>query len=328
MKENNDVVAGTGLYQKHRPKTLEDVVGQSGAIKVINGLFKGSTFPRALLFSGPSGCGKTTLARILQERLGCSQYDFEERNSADFRGIDSVREIRSRIALRPVGKMSDGRPGRVRIWLIDECHQITSDGQDAMLKLLEDAPSHVIFFLATTNPGKLKSTVKTRCTEIALKGVSAKDIKALVKKVALKEGLELPDEVADRIAEFAESSPRKALVLLESCYLLDTVEDMLEAIERGDQRSQGIELARCLMDTRTTWPKVAGILRTLDDEPEGVRRLILSYAQSILLSEKGNSEANLARAYMILSVFRYDIFASGKPGLTAACWELLAKARK
>src|SRR5690606_3369465 len=107
--------------------------------------------PHAMLFTGPSGCGKTTLARILRVKLRCSDNDFQEINAADFRGIDSIRSMRQQVGAAPLG-------GDSRIWLIDEAHSMTADAQNAFLKLLEDTPRHVYFFLATTDPQKLKKT--------------------------------------------------------------------------------------------------------------------------------------------------------------------------
>ena len=121
------------LYQKHRPVTLDDVVGQPVAVASVRQLLADGGVPHVLLFSGPSGCGKTTLARILQRELECSDLDWHEINSASFRGIDTVRQIQDDLIYRPVS-------GRSRIWLIDEAHQVTGTAQEAMLKILEDMP--------------------------------------------------------------------------------------------------------------------------------------------------------------------------------------------
>src|SRR5678816_4466960 len=111
------------LYKRIRPKRLKDLIGQDGAVKSIEKLLASSKMPHALLLTGPSGCGKTTIARILKAHLHCSDQDFFERNCADFRSVDDIREIRRHLDLRPLG-------GESRIWLIDECHKLTNDAQN------------------------------------------------------------------------------------------------------------------------------------------------------------------------------------------------------
>ena len=155
------------LYKKHRPKNLKRVFGQSVAIGTLKPLIEAKQVPHSLLLTGPSGCGKTTLARILVKELKCAKADFMEVNCADFRGIDTVRDIRTRMMQAPIG-------GDCRVWLIDEAHMLTSAAQTAFLKMLEDTPDHIYFFLATTHPQKLLKTIKTRCTEIKLKEMTAK----------------------------------------------------------------------------------------------------------------------------------------------------------
>lgn len=117
-----------GLYQAYRPRTFDEVVGNKEAIRTLESFIKRdiSEVPHAFLFSGPSGCGKTTLARILAKKLGCSDANFVEIDSADFRGIDTIREIRRQMRLAPVGG------GSCRVWLIDECHKLTGDAQSAL----------------------------------------------------------------------------------------------------------------------------------------------------------------------------------------------------
>ena len=135
------------LYKKHRPKTLARVVGNKSTVEALRSMLEARTLPHTLLFHGPSGTGKTTLARIVKNELGCLPTDFHEHNSSDFRGIDFIRELRSKVNLAAAGPC--------RVWIIDECHQLTRDAQNAALKILEDTPSHVYFFLCTTDPQKL-----------------------------------------------------------------------------------------------------------------------------------------------------------------------------
>ena len=119
-----------------------------------------------ILFTGPSGTSKTTLARIYKNHIGCSDMDFVELNAANFKGIDTVRDIIRDMNLSPM-------KGPVRMWLIDECHKMTNDAQNAFLKSLEDVPSHVRFCLATTDSSKLLKTLVSRCHKVQTKLLTA-----------------------------------------------------------------------------------------------------------------------------------------------------------
>lgn len=297
----------TELYRQHRPTTFNEVRGQKQAVRILHDAVATGKVPHALLFTGPSGCGKTTLARIMQHKLGCSDQDFTEINAADFRGIEMVREIRNRMLLHPIG-------GKCRIWLIDECHQLSKDAQNAMLKLLEDPPGHVYFFLPTTDPAKLITTLRTRCTEVPVRPLSQDDLREIILDVLDKEGVELDNEVLDKLVEHAQGSGRKALVLLGSVIDLQGAEKQLDAIVSADQERAAIELARALLNPRSTWPEVAGLLRDINEDPESLRRMILGYMQAVLL-KSGNP-----RAFFIIDVFKQPFYDSGKPGLTCACY--------
>lgn len=300
------------LYKRYRPKTFKAVLGQDEAVKMLTQLVITKKVPHALLFTGPSGCGKTTLARILKRKLHCGESDFFEVNVADFRGIDMVRDVRSRMSLSPIS-------GECRVWLVDEAAKLTSDGQDAFLKILEDTPSHVYFMLCTTDPQKLKKTVITRCTEVKLRLLPGKVLEQLISDVAGKEQVHLYDEVRDKIVSHAEGSARKALVLLNQVVGLNTEEEQLEAVEKGDYKAQAIELARALIKPNAKWADVSVILTSLDEEAESIRRMLLGYCQSVLLG--GGKLAD--RAYLIIDALREPLYDIGKPGLVAACWEVV-----
>src|SRR5581483_897674 len=195
------------IYKRFRPKKLSSVIGQETAIQSLEKMLA-NNFPHAVLITGPSGVGKTTIARILKDRLGCSDMDFMERNCADFRSIDDVRDIRRRNELMPIG-------GRCRIWLVDECHKLTNDAQNAFLKMLEDTPKHVYFFLCTTDPQKVIKTIHTRCTQIKLNALKEETLAGIVQGIIKRANLAVDEAVVDEICKVAEGSARKALVLLD-----------------------------------------------------------------------------------------------------------------
>jgi DNA polymerase-3 subunit gamma/tau len=298
----------TELYKKYRPETLEEVVGQPEAVAMLNGMFtrKGGV-PHFILFTGPSGCGKTTLARIIKEAVGCGDHDFSEMNCANTRGIDMVRDLQNRAGLRPI-------QGKCRVWLIDEAQQLTKDAQNAFLKLLEDTPKHCYFMFATTDPDKLVATVKTRATEIVLRPVGAADIIKLLKRVVKAEQLAVSLAVIDRIAEEAQCSPRKALVILDQIMGVEGEEAQLEAVYLTEEAHSSDEIVKLLLK-KAPWPAVAAVLKGCKDEdPENIRRRILGYATAVLLG--GN-----ARAFVIIDCFSKAFYDSGKAGLVAACYE-------
>lgn len=302
----------TELYRRHRPVSFKQVIGQPDAVKILNEMVKNSRIPHAILFTGGSGCGKTTLARILRVKLDCGESDFMEINAADFRGIDMVREIRNRMNLSPIG-------GTTRIYLIDEAHQLSSQAQNALLKMLEDTPKHVYFFMATTDPLKLLSTIRTRCTEVKLKELSPAAMKELLLSVADKEGIELGEEVLDRLIEHAEGSARKALVILNQVMGLPDEDARMNAIENSDHKSKGIELARALLNPGTKWAEVALLLKGLEEEPESIRYLVLGYASNVMLG--GGKMA--PRAFKIADIFQHNFYDSKRAGLVLACWAVV-----
>ena len=300
------------LYKKHRPTSPKQMLGQADVIKQISAMLKSDTVPHTMLFTGPSGCGKTTLARILVKALKCGKADFTELNAANSKGIDMVRDLQKRVSLAPV-------TGKCRIWIIDECHQLTGPAQEAFLKLLEDTPKHVYFFLATTDPQKLKKTIRTRCTELKVKELTTATLKKLIIDTATKEDIEISEEVIDKVAEYSEGSARKCLVLLHQIIHIKDSEDQLNAIVDSSHERASIEVAKALLNPRTTWSDMGKLLKAVDAEPEGIRRLVLGYCNAILLG--GGKMA--PRAHLIITAFADNFFDSGKAGVTSACYEVV-----
>jgi DNA polymerase III gamma/tau subunit len=301
------------LYKKYRPKKLWQIVGQTESVKTLANFLKRKNLPHSLLLSGPSGCGKTTIARILKKELKCSGNDFNELNMADLRGIDEIRAIRNRIYQTPMS-------GECRIWLIDEAHKLTNDAQNAFLKMLEDTPRHVYFFLATTEPHKLIKTIRTRCTEIQVSELSEKELKIVVSRVVGDEKKTIDDSIIEKIVEKSEGSARKALVILEKVLTLDNEKDQNSLLDKITLDQEVKNLARVLINPRVTWQETSSILKTLtENEAETIRRGVLGYSKAVLLS--GGKLAN--RAYLIIDCFRDPLYDSGFPGLVAYCYEVV-----
>lgn len=299
------------IYKRYRPRTLKAIVGQAGAMASLQKLMDKGSLPHTILLAGPSGCGKTTVGRIIKEYLKCGDADFQEINSADFKGIEMVRDIRRNVNLAPMD-------GENRVWLIDEAHELTGDAQNAFLKLLEDTPRHAYFMLATTRPGKLIKGVLTRCTEILFTALSETDLERVLQRVLDKEQAELTDKVKTEIVTASDGSARKALVILEQVIGLETEEEQIAGVKASSiDKDVAIDLARGLINGKR-WVEIAAVLREIKDDPEGVRYLVLSYCRTVMLG--GGKLAD--RAYFIINRFRDNFYDSKQAGLAAACWEV------
>lgn len=305
-----------GLYQKYRPTTLEEIVGQPEAVSILNSRIAMDDIPHAIMFTGDSGCGKTTLALILKSVLECADIDFQNLNCANYRGIKMVRDIEEQKGRAPLSS-------KCRIWLIDEAQQMTKEAQSAFLNMLEFTPSHVYFMLATTDPGKLQKAIHTRCTQIKVRPLSQMDLRSLVTDIAKKEKVKLHLAVADKIAELSEGSARSALVLLEEVIGIDDPEEQEEVLQKSAFKAQAIEIAKALMNPQTKWPEMCKILKGVEEEPEGLRYMVLAYATSVLLGA-----GKLAgRAFLIIQAFRDNWHDCKRAGLVSACYEVI-NARK
>lgn len=302
------------LYIKYRPKTFEEIVGNTTSIKTLQKLLTKESHPHVWLFSGPPGTGKTTTARIVANFLGASEFDIKEINTANNRGIETARQIMDESRYSATG-------GSYIVYIIDEMQKATNDYQNAMLKILEDTPNHIYFILCTTDPSKLIKAVKSRCTEIKFNSLPINEMLVLLKKINKLEKLQVSIETLEKISENCEGSPRNALILLEKVSQVETEKEADEIIRSGniDDDKEIIELARALIDTRNQWADIAKILKGLNesgklDDTETVRYIILGYMNSILLSGK-----TMKRAMLALEAFQEPTYNSKKAGITLAC---------
>lgn len=310
------------IYKRLRPKSLDDVTGQDKAVKVIRNALKSNNLPHAILLTGPSGVGKTTIARIIGHELGVIDYekttqptDFFEYNASDFRGVDTVREIRSRMGYSGLSKK------KTRVYYMDEVHQMTGVAQNAMLKILEDTPNHVYFILSTSEPGKVIKAIHTRCTPIPLQGISDADMNKIVRRAAKKAKIKVKsDRVFRALVEAAQGSARQALVLLETLQGVKNEASQLDLIEKGDDAAPAIAIARALLDTRTQWFNMAKILKdNMIEDVERMRHLVLSYCQTILLSGK-----SMGRAADIIAAMSPTCYNGKRPEFVGRCYDLVA----
>lgn len=293
------------LTTKYRPQSLDEFYGNESTINALQGLVARSDCPHSFLISGPSGTGKTTLARILASTLGATRHDISEIDVADFRGIDTIREIQQQAPYAPLG-------GTARAWILDEAHKLSKDAQNAALKLLEEPPAHAYFVLCTTEPNGLIPTVRSRCSELSVSPLPEQELMRLLRQVVRQEGDSLSKKVYREIASVSEGRPRKALSVLERVLAMN--EDKREAtIEGADEEpAEVIDLCRALKDG-TAWKRVSSILSELrEHDPEAVRRVVLDYQSKALL---GGDD----RAAAPLEAFS-EPFQAGFPSLVLAAY--------
>jgi DNA polymerase III gamma/tau subunit len=301
------------LYHKYRPQKVEDMQGNATMLTTLAACLKKTDKPHAFLFTGPSGCGKTTLGRIVADALGCTGSDYREIDSAQFRGIDTIREIRQQSLFKAI-------ESSCRVYLLDEVHQIGSAAAPALLKALEDAPPHVFYILCTTDPQKLLPTIRGRCAQFEVKTLTEKEMYRLLRFVVKSENEKLDEEVYAQIIQDCLGQPRNALQILDQVLAVAPEQRLEVATKQAEAASTVLELCRALINASngTTWKKIATILSNLkDEEPERVRRAVRGYCNSILLKGQTNNTAALILENMSKP------FYSDMTDLTLACYTII-----
>lgn len=251
----------------------------------------------------------------MQHELGCADWDFKEINAADFKGIDTVRSIRREYDRKAIA-------GKCRMYHIDECHGLTSDAQNAFLKMLEDTPDDVYFILSTTNPTKILPTIKTRCMQIPFKSLAAKDLEAIVRETAEAAKIKLGNEVIDKLVEVANGSARQILVDLQKIAPIKSRQGRLDALVPPQILATAMTVVNALIPFKGKgdWNSAVAAIKECADDLEKVRQTVLSCAANHLMN---NMPAFMKhRAYLVIVAFSEPFFNSGKAGMLAACWQV------
>ena len=281
------------LIVRYRPATWADVVGQERVVASMRSALKRGD-SKAFLLVGPSGCGKTTLARIAAASLRCAPANVREIDAATHNDVNFWRTMTDELRYGVIGSALPGKSV-----IVDECHTLSKQSWDALLKPIEDAPRHVHWFFNTTAAGKVPATIASRCVKYELSPVSMEDIEGVLRDVCAKEGGGPPPEVLELIARAANGSPREALVKLAACWRTTEVEDVNALLRNlGEATEDVINICRGLVKQSLSFQEARRILSKIEAaNAEGMRRQTRAYFLKVALSR--GDESSLA----ILSAF-------------------------
>ncbi|OGZ84631.1 MAG: DNA polymerase III, subunit gamma and tau [Candidatus Staskawiczbacteria bacterium RIFOXYD1_FULL_39_28] len=252
------------LYRKYRPQSFAEVIGQEHVAQTLTNSITGKNISHAYLFCGPRGSGKTTIARLFAKAINCEKpdgaepcnkcsscmeimqgrsMDLIEIDAASHTGVDDVRQLIEGIKFAPV-------KSKYKIFIIDECHQLSKSAANALLKTLEEPPTHAIFLLATTEAHKMIATIISRCQRFDFKKLQISEIIKKLEFIAKKENVKFDDSALSLIALNARGSFRDAESLMDQCINFsgsgatvktDDIKELLGIVEVG-QISKFVDL--------------------------------------------------------------------------------------
>lgn len=217
------------LYRKYRPLHLSEVIGQDKTIEQLQGALTKGKISHAYLFVGPRGCGKTSVARIFAHEINHFDYQLEdsyidiiEIDAATFTSVDNIRELREKAMIMPT-------LGKYKVYIIDEVHMLSNSAFNALLKILEEPPEHVIFIMATTNPEKIPATIISRTQIYRFNLAEPKVMQDFLRSVCDKEGIKISDDALKIITERGGGSFRDSLSILNQIGTVNLSEKTIEA---------------------------------------------------------------------------------------------------
>jgi DNA polymerase-3 subunit gamma/tau len=281
------------LARKWRPKTFDDLAGQEPITRILKNAVSQGKISHAYIFSGPRGVGKTSAARILSKAMNCkegptpspcgvcescvsitegSSVDVIEIDGASNNSVDDIRDLRERVKYAPSG-------GKYKVYIIDEVHMLSSSAFNALLKTLEEPPSHVIFVLATTEMKKIPATVLSRCQHMPFRRISAGVIKARLKHIAGEEKINISSHALSLVAKAADGSMRDSLTILDqiSSFTDEISEEQVQNLLGMTDFTMLAEAAKALITGNRV--ELLGIIDRLSEQGADLRTFARELAQ-------------------------------------------------
>lgn len=263
------------LAVKYRPKTFTDICGQSITTKILSKVVEKQSFKNAYLFAGPSGCGKTTLARCFANAINEGTGDPVEIDAASNNGVDQVRAIVESANQRSL-------TGTYKIYIIDECHAITSAGWQAFLKGIEETPKYTIFIFCTTEPNKIPSTILNRVQRFNISKIDTQEIKNRLCYICQQEGFINYENTCELISKLSDGGMREAITKLDQCadYSTDLSLENSKNVLGEAPFERMVKLTNCLIGGNEQFTLAA--IETLDREGKDLKQFINEYLSFIL----------------------------------------------
>ncbi len=299
------------LYRKYRPNNFSDLVGQNEIANIIKNEILNNKLSHAYLFSGPRGTGKTSTAKIIARMINCNDLgvdgipcgkcescihffensDIIEIDAASNNGVDEIRELRDKVNLVPTY-------GKYKVYIIDEVHMLTSQAFNALLKTLEEPPSHVIFILATTEFYKIPETIVSRCQKFQFSKFSLEDIVDRLRYISNKEKINATDDVLFEIARLSDGGLRDAINMLDQLSSFNDTSVTLEDVYKLNGVVSYVDFYKLLFYMNDNdWKGIIEFFEELDKNGKNFGKFIedlISFVSEILIySITNNFKSNI-----------------------------------